>query len=101
CTTGAAIFGALLVSGVAALNLRFEVGRAVAGIVGLTLVSGMRGTLAADPEATAAASGGAAVAEAPVPRRGARGAGLPVAARGAGCSCSGWSSQRCSWATAW
>ncbi|MFO7244058.1 MAG: MFS transporter [Actinomycetes bacterium] len=80
CTTGAAIFGALLVSGVAALNLRFEVGLAVAGIVGLTLVSGMRGKLAADPEATAAASGADAVAKVPIPRRGLLVFGLVVAA---------------------
>jgi MFS family permease len=52
-TTGAAIGGALIVSGVAWLGLPFEVGFAVAGVIGLALVVPMRRFLIADPEALA------------------------------------------------
>lgn len=80
CTTGAAIVGALLVSAVAAMGLPFEAAFVIAGAVGLALVAGMRGKLAADPEAEAAASGADVVGRLRLPWRGILVFGLVIAA---------------------
>jgi MFS family permease len=76
-TTGAAIGGALIVSGVAWLELPFEVGFAVAGVIGLALVVPMRRFLVADPEVALEASSDAKPA---LPWRGIWIFGLVIAA---------------------